>query len=110
MSIEDWRNEIDSIDEQLVKLLNERSKCAIELGRLKRELGLAIYSPEREKEVIQHVTLVNKGPLDADAIRRLFERIIDESRSIERVTIEGENWQPLQSNQRKAASRKRKAR
>jgi chorismate mutase len=62
LSIEHWRNEIDQIDEQLVRLLNERSKCAIELGRIKRELGLAIYSPDREKQVIQHVTSVNGGP------------------------------------------------
>lgn len=90
MDIEDWRDEIDKLDEQLVKLLNSRSQCAIELGRLKRELGLAIYSPDREKEVIAHVTSINHGPLDRRAIRRLFERIIDESRSIERVTMERE--------------------
>lgn len=90
MSIEDWRDEIDRIDEQLVRLLNARSQCAIELGRIKREMGLAIYSPSREKQVIDHVTAVNGGPLDAEAMRRLFERIIDESRSIERVTMERE--------------------
>ena len=90
MKIEDWRDEIDKLDEQLVKLLNARSQCAIELGRIKRELGLAIYSPDREREVIAHVTGVNHGPLDRDAMRRLFERIIDESRRIERVTMEKE--------------------
>lgn len=90
MTIEDWRDEIDRLDEQLVKLLNARSQCAIELGRIKRELGLAIYSPDREREVIAHVTGISPGPLDRDAVRRLFERIIDESRSIERVTVEKE--------------------
>jgi chorismate mutase len=90
LSIEDWRKEIDRLDEQLVRLLNERAKCAIELGRIKRELGLAIYSPDRETEVIAHVTGVNGGPLDPDAVRRLFERIIDESRRIERVVVERE--------------------
>jgi chorismate mutase len=90
LSIEDWRKEIDRIDEELVRLLNERSKCAIELGRIKREMGLPIYSPDRETEVISHVTNVNSGPLDPDAIRRLFERIIDESRRIERITIKRE--------------------
>lgn len=90
MKIEDWRDEIDRLDEQLVTLLNARSQCAIELGRIKRELGLAIYSPDREREVIAHVTSVNGGPLDRDAMRRLFERIIDESRRIERVTVEKE--------------------
>jgi len=90
LGIDDWRDEIDRIDEQLVRLLNERSQCAIEIGRIKRDAGLAVYSPSREKEVIEHVTSVNGGPLDADAVRRLFERIIDESRSIERVTMERE--------------------
>jgi chorismate mutase len=90
LNIEDWRDEIDRLDEQLVKLLNARSQCAIELGRIKRELGLAIYSPDREREVIAHVTGINPGPLDKTAIRRLFERIIDESRRIERVTVEKE--------------------
>jgi len=90
LTIEDWRDEIDRLDEQLVKLLNARSQCAIELGRIKRELGLAIYSPDREREVIGHVTGMNPGPLDKTAIRRLFERIIDESRRIERVTVEKE--------------------
>ena len=84
------RDEIDRLDEQLVKLLNARSQCAIELGRIKRELGLAIYSPDREREVIAHVTGINPGPLDRTAVRRLFERIIDESRRIERVTVEKE--------------------
>ena len=91
MDIEDWRDEIDELDEQLVKLLNARSRCAIELGRIKRERGLAIYSPDREREVISHVTGINSGPLDRDAMRRLFERIIDESRRIERVTVEKES-------------------
>lgn len=99
LKIEDWRDEIDRLDEQLVKLLNARSQCAIELGRIKRELGLAIYSPDREREVIAHVTGINSGPLDRDAVRRLFERIIDESRSIERVTVEKET---------KAGKRKKK--
>ena len=90
LKIEDWRDEIDRLDEQLVKLLNARSQCAIELGRIKRELGLAIYSPDREREVIAHVTGINPGPLDRTAVRRLFERIIDESRRIERVTVERE--------------------
>ena len=107
MSIEHWRNEIDQIDEQLVRLLNERSRCAIELGRIKRELGLAIYSPDREKQVIQHVTSVNGGPLDAAAVRRLFERIIDESRSIERVIVEKE-IEARRGVPKKSSNRRRK--
>jgi chorismate mutase len=88
LSIEDWRDEIDRIDEELVRLLNERSKCAIEIGRIKREIGQPVYSPERERQVIEHVTGSNGGPLDDEGMQRLFERIIDESRRIERVTVE----------------------
>jgi chorismate mutase len=90
LDIDDWRIEIDRIDEQLVDLLNQRSRCAIEIGRIKRALGMSVYSPSREQEVIEHVTRFNGGPLDPDAVRRLFERIIDESRSIERLTVERE--------------------
>ena len=112
MSIERWRKEIDSIDEKLVRLLNERSKCAIELGRIKRELGLPVYSPARESDVIAHVRSINPGPLDSDAIRRLFERIIDESRSIERITVEKENEAGAEAQPPPArrATRKRKPR
>lgn len=88
MSIEDWRDEIDRLDEELVRLLNERSKCCIEIGLIKRDIGMPVYSPSREKQVIEHVTRVNPGPLDAEAMQRLFERIIDESRRIERLSVE----------------------
>ena len=89
-NIEDWRDEIDRVDELLIELLNRRSHCAIEIGRIKRELGLPVYMPDRETEVINHVISLNGGPLDRAAVRRLFERIIDESRRIERVTVEKE--------------------
>ncbi len=90
MDIDDWRDEIDALDEQLVELLNRRSQCAIEIGRIKREIGLPVYSPSREAEVLAHVTGLNPGPLDHDAMRRLFERIIDESRRVERLTVDRE--------------------
>jgi chorismate mutase len=84
-TIDDWRIRIDEIDLQLVEIFNERAQCAIEIGHIKRRLGLEVYSPSREAEVIANVTGANRGPLDAEAIRRLFERVIDESRRIERI-------------------------
>jgi chorismate mutase len=88
MTMEDWRRRIDEIDLQLVALFNERTKCAIEIGHIKKRLGLEIYSPGREAQVIANVTSANAGPLDAEAIRRLFERVIDEARRIERIEAE----------------------
>jgi chorismate mutase len=79
------RQRIDELDEDLVRLLNERASCALAIGEAKQALGLAIYQPEREREVLDHVEQLNSGPLDTAAIRRLFERIIDEARRLERV-------------------------
>ena len=90
MSDPDWRlrvlrERIDALDEQIVTLLNERASCALEIGEIKRDVGMAIYQPGREKDVLDHVRRVNPGPLDGDAVTRLFERIIDEARRLERV-------------------------
>jgi chorismate mutase len=83
-NIEDWRRRIDEIDRQLVELLNERSQCAMEIGHIKQQAGLPLYQPDREKEVLAHAVKQNRGPLPDTAIMRLFERILDEARSVER--------------------------
>jgi chorismate mutase len=86
--LDDLRKRIDLLDESLVRLLNARAACALEIGRLKREMGLPIYQPSREAEVLAHVQTLNKGPLDDQVIKRLFERIIDEARHLERIAEE----------------------
>jgi chorismate mutase len=86
--ISDWRERIDALDLELVRLLNERAHCAIEIGKIKRTRHIPIYDPKREEQIIEIVQRHNNGPLDSEGIRRLFERIIDESRRIERVTAE----------------------
>ena len=83
--IDQWRRRIDQIDGQLMSLLNSRSACAVEIGRLKRRLGLPVYSPEREAWILERVMRDNPGPLEPTAVRRVFERIIDESRRLERL-------------------------
>jgi chorismate mutase-like protein len=90
MKISDWRQRMDEIDKKLVDLLNERSQCALEVGRLKQAAGMPIYQPARENEVLSNAAHNNKGPLTDAAIRRLFERIIDEARSAERVAMHGD--------------------
>jgi chorismate mutase len=86
--IDDLRKRIDLLDESLVRLLNARAACALEIGRLKREMGIPIYQPDREKDVLNHVQALNSGPLDDQVIKRLFERIIDEARHLERIAEE----------------------
>jgi chorismate mutase len=90
-TLEDLRRDIDRVDEVLVRLLNERARCACEIGRLKKEQGIDIYQPEREKQVLEHVRgVAAEGPLGPDAIVRLFERIIDEARRLERQVVHDE--------------------
>ena len=91
LTIEELRSRIDVIDEQLLRLLNVRVACAVEVGRLKHEAGLPIYQPEREAQVLARVrqsALELSGPLTSDAVVRIFERIIDEARRAERVASE----------------------
>ena len=84
----EWRKQIDKIDQELLRLLNQRSRCAQEIGRHKKGLGLPVRSPERESEILRNVVKANSGPLDDAAVRRLFERIIDEARWLERHAVE----------------------
>ena len=91
MRLEEWRHKIDEIDRRLVELLNERSNCVLEIGRLKKVDGTPLYQPEREREVLQAVESATHGPLSAAAIRRLFERILDEARSVESTAMGDDN-------------------
>jgi len=85
------RDEIDKIDEVIVRLLDSRARVAYSIGRLKHELGKPVYEPQREKDVLAHVRKVNEalnGPLDGDVIARFYERIMDEMRRIQRIEAE----------------------
>jgi len=97
-NIEALRNRIDVIDDQLVRLLNVRVACAVEVGRLKHEAGLPIYQPEREAQVLNKVKASAAeltGPLTADAVVRIFERVIDEARRAERAaSVRGDGAGP----------------
>ena len=87
-TLDDLRRDIDRVDEVLVRLLNERARCVCEVGRLKKEGGLDVYQPDREKEVLAHVrSIAAEGPLGPEAVGRLFERIIDEARRLERRVV-----------------------
>lgn len=91
LNLDALRAQIDLLDEAIVRLLDQRARCAYAVGRVKREMGLRIYEPAREATVIQHVKAVNaslEGPLTADAIARLYERVMDEARRIQRVEME----------------------
>jgi chorismate mutase len=81
------RDRIDEIDIRLVELLNERTGIAEEIGRIKQHLSLGIYEPKREEQVFANITGHNKGPLPGEAIKRIFERIIDEMRTVQQLKM-----------------------
>jgi chorismate mutase len=87
MDIEDWRKKIDEVDRKLVALLNERARAAVEIGRLKRNTSMPIYEPDRERVVFENVQSANPGPLPGRDLVRIYERIIDVMRNIQKEEI-----------------------
>jgi chorismate mutase len=89
MDIADWRKKIDELDGRLVELLSQRAHAAIEIGRLKRHTNLPIYEPDRERIVFENVSKLNAGPLPERDLVRIFERIMDVMRNIQKEQIVG---------------------
>ena len=87
MDIEDWRKQIDELDQKLVALLSERARAAVEIGKLKRNTSLPIYEPDQERIVFENVQAVNPGPLPGRDLVRIYERIIDVMRNIQKEEI-----------------------
>ncbi len=82
--ITECRKRIDELDRQLVELISRRAECAREIGRLKRNTQLPIYEPEREKTIFANVCRANRGPLPDRLLLRVYERLIDVMRQIQK--------------------------
>lgn len=78
------RDRIDDVDRRILALLNERTETVQEIGRIKSAAELPVYEPRREDEVFRNIAAHNHGPLAQDAVKRVFERIIDEMRKVQR--------------------------
>jgi chorismate mutase len=94
MGIEDWRQKIDDLDRQLVRLINERAQCALEIGRLKRDSAMPIYEPDRERLIFQNIARANVGPLSDVQLRQVYERLVDVMRQIQRDEMAPEAEDP----------------
>ena len=93
MDIADWRRKIDELDRQLVRLINQRAECAIEIGRLKRNQDMPVYEPDRERVIFENIARNNGGPLSNMQLRQIFERLVDVMRQIqgEEMIVENAN-------------------
>ncbi len=89
MDIDTIRKNINQLDDDLLRIFNQRAALALKIGGMKKDLDLPIYDPKREKLIFERMQEKNHGPLDNSAIIRLFERVIDESRSLERTHTKG---------------------
>lgn len=89
MTIDDYRKEINRLDSELLRIFNERAALALKIGEIKKEMDIPVYDPAREKRIFDAMSNDNPGPLENEAIIRLFERVIDESRRLERIRTKG---------------------
>ena len=87
-ALSDCRSRIDTVDRRLVALLNERTRVVEQIGQIKQQMAMPIYEPKREDEVFANATSANSGPLSSDAVKRIFERIIDEMRVVQKTKME----------------------
>jgi len=83
-TIDALRGKIDRVDQQLIKLINERAKIVLDIGKLKNNSGLCAYAPAREDEVLGRVLASSKGPLSDRCVRAIFRELISGSRALEK--------------------------
>lgn len=89
--LQEFRSRIDAVDRSILLLLNERGKIVEQIGRVKQKAKMPIYEPRREDQVFDNVTRHNSGPLSPEAVHRIFERIIDEMRGVQREQMEAKD-------------------
>lgn len=81
--LDELRRAIDAVDRKILELVAERVRLVLAVGDVKRSKGLAVYDPERERRVLETLAELAPAPLDETTVKRIFERLIDESRRLE---------------------------
>jgi len=97
MTIQDWRGEIDKVDAEILRLLNLRAELAVRVGESKRLASLSVCDRAREREVVERARRNNRGPLDDEAVARLFRAVIRESRRLQSAAAEASGAQPTEA-------------
>jgi chorismate mutase-like protein len=84
------RDAIDAVDRKILQLVAERVRLVLAVGDIKRQRSIAVYDPERERSLLARLSENAPAPLDATTVRRIFERLIDESRRLEQHHVQGD--------------------
>ncbi len=82
-----YRDRINTLDEQLIRLLNERANVALEVGKTKTSMGKAMYDPGRERAVLDHIVQLNQGPLSKGAVEEVFATIMTVCRELQQHAL-----------------------
>ena len=83
-SLEKLRSRIDELDSELLKLLNERAECVIKIGKIKQKEKKDVLVPLREKELLDRLRTVNKGPMTDTMVIYLYQQIIDTLKDLQK--------------------------
>ena len=81
-SLKDWREEIDALDAELLRLLNRRASIACEIAGVKVACGIPAYDPQREAQVLERLAAQNAGPFDNESVQAIFRSVIHETRRL----------------------------
>ncbi len=84
MDLKNLRKTVDNIDKKIIQLLNIRAKTTLDIAKLKRKSGKSVYSPDREREVLKKLAIINKGPLSHQALDAIYREIMSCSLSLDR--------------------------
>jgi len=84
MNLKSLRKTVDNIDKKIIQFLNVRAKTTLDIAELKRKSGKSIYSPDREREVLKKLAIINKGPLSCGALEAIYREIMSCSLSLDR--------------------------
>jgi chorismate mutase/prephenate dehydrogenase len=83
------RDQIDALDERLLKLLSERLKLVLQVGELKRQHGMVVRDDKREREMLERLPTLAEPPLTPESVYRTYVLLIDEARTIEEAYVYG---------------------
>jgi len=81
-SLGEWRQEIDALDLELLRLLNRRAAIACEIAAVKVASGMPAYGPAREAQVLERITAQNAGPFEDESVRAIFHSVVHETRCL----------------------------
>ena len=83
MDISDWRKKIDEIDQEIIRLLNQRAGYSMEICKIKNHHGYSIHDPDREKKIFRSITQCNNGPLSNQAMLNIYQAVVQECRNLQ---------------------------